>query len=344
MSRGRPLTVNILLAGTELFGGVVVALHMANLLHRRGHEVRVLSPEDRPDWYRLEAAFVKLDRLSPEIIPPAQVTVATYWTTIEPAYAAGNAEVVHYCQGFEGEYLHNVEDHAAILAAYAKPVPAWAVSPHLAELVRNRFGRPVRLLRPGLRPGWRPRRWGAPRSVPRILVEQPYENYWKGVRTALQAVVELRRRGVSLQLIRLSQWPLGDAERTIVEPDEFHEHLLPNDVPRLMRSCDLLLAPSWQQEGFGLPVLEAMASGVPVVATDIPAFRGFAADAATLVPPRDPQALADAAQAVLGDRQRWRRMRRAGLEVARHFSEQVTADAAEEALFWVAEGRWRSEP
>jgi len=91
-------------------------------------------------------------------------------------------------------------------------------------------------------------------------------------------------------------------------------------------------------------VLEAMASGVPVIASDISAFRGFAAEAAMLVPPRDPRAFAAAAEAVLADVARWRRMRRAGLRVARRFSERAAADAAEEALYWVAEGRWRSGP
>lgn len=47
-------------------------------------------------------------------------------------------------------------------------------------------------------------------------------------------------------------------------------------------------------EGFGLPVLEAMSAGVPVVASDIPAIREVAGDAATLVPTGDVRRLADA--------------------------------------------------
>ncbi len=55
-------------------------------------------------------------------------------------------------------------------------------------------------------------------------------------------------------------------------------------------------------EGFGLPVLEAMAAGVPVVASDIPPLREVAGGAALLVPPGRPDVWAEALASVLGDR------------------------------------------
>ena len=51
---------------------------------------------------------------------------------------------------------------------------------------------------------------------------------------------------------------LDEAVPVSVEPDEFHCRIPPADVARLIAGCDLMLAPSWEQEGFGLPVLEAM--------------------------------------------------------------------------------------
>ena len=47
---------------------------------------------------------------------------------------------------------------------------------------------------------------------------------------------------------------------------------------------------------------------------------------------------------VLTDRATWLRHRRAGIEAARPFSEARTADIAEEAVAWVAEGRFRLQP
>ncbi len=338
-----PLRVTYLLAGTELFGGVKVVLHHANLLVRRGHRVRVVSPGERPDWYPLEAEFERVPSLDGLELPGADVTVATFWTTIGPAVEAATStggEVVHYCQGFEGDLEHNTAEHPAILAAYGRPIPALAVTEPLARMLRERFGRAARVVTPALEPAWRPGLRLGPRRRPRILVTGPFENYVKDPRTALEAVRLLRRRGIRARLVRLSQWPLTSRERELLSPDEFHCGLPPARVPALFRGCDLLLAPSTPQEGFGLPVLEALACGLPVAASEIPSFRWFAGDAALLVPPGDPRALAEAAESLLC-RRRWRESRRRGLEVAERFRELRVVEELEAALRWVASGSWR---
>jgi glycosyltransferase involved in cell wall biosynthesis len=339
----RPLSVVYLLEDTTLFGGVKIVLHQAELMARRGHDITVVSKGERPRWFPLKTRFRQVPALEPRHLPEADVTVATFWTTIKAAAAVTSGTGAHYCQGFEGGFRHNLDDHAAITEAYQLPIPCLALSPHLAMLVRERFGRPARVVPPALAPYWRPRWRRHPRQTPRVVVPNPFEIEWKGVSTGLAAVGLLRSQGFSCRLVRLSQWPLGDVEQALLEPDEFHHHLEPPAVAALLRAADLMLAPSWEDEGFGLPVLEAMASGLPVVASDISAFRAFAGTAAVLVPPDRPEAFAEAARAVLGDPARWRAMRRRGLEAARGFSEERVAEIAEEALYWVAEGRSRLE-
>ena len=332
-----------LLEDTPLFGGVKVIFRQANLLARRGHAVAIVSPGERPGWLPVEAEFVRTSGLEPHEIPPAEVTVATYWTTITKALAGASAEVVHYCQGFEGSYTHNQADHPAILSAYARPLPALVVAPHLGRLLADRFGRPSRVVPQPLEAEMRPRwRW-SPRRRPRILLTGPFEIDWKGVATGLEACAELRRQGVDFALVRLSQWPQSEAEKALFAADEFHCHLSVDAVPELLRSCDLLLAPSWEQEGFGLPLLEACACGLPAVASDIAAFRDFAAPAARLVPANEPAAFAAAAREILARPTWWRQMRRRGFAVAAAFSEEAAATAAEAAMTWVASGAWRSE-
>jgi len=334
------LRINYLLEDTALFGGVKVVLHHANLLRRTGHDVRVLSRGPRPDWYPLEADFLNVDGFNASTVPAAELHVATYWTTIEAAASLPSGQPVHYCQGFEASYTHNRDQHPQIIEAYRKPMPAFVVSLHLAKLLELRFQRPSRIVSPCLEPMWRPRFRLRPNRPARVLVMGPYEIDWKGVATALDAIEVVRRRGSAVHLVRLSQWPLGETEASRVEPDEFHCHLTPEQVARVVSGCDLLLAPSWEQEGFGLPVLEAMSSGVPVVASRISSFEWFAAEAAELVPHDDPAAFADAAQAILGDARRWRGMRRAGLRVAGRFSERLASKTLTEAIGWAASGRW----
>lgn len=340
------LSICFLLEDTALFGGVKVVLHQANLLVRRGHRVILLSKGPAPEWFPVEAELQTVPDFAGGQLPPVDLTVATYWTTLEAAERGATGEVVHYCQGFEGLYTHNRSDHPAILQAYRRPIPAWTVAPHLSQLLEERFRRPSRVVTQPLEAFWRPRTRfrRRPGGSPRILVTSPFEIDWKGAETSLRAVRELRRRGLDFQLVRLSQWPLSDEERALLEPDEFHTHVPPSRAAEIVASCDLLLAASWEQEGFGLPVLEAMACGVPVVASNISCFRDYAVDAALLVPWDDPEAFADGAEQLLKSPAEWRRARRRGLAVARGYRERRAARSVEAAARWVASGRWRQEP
>jgi glycosyltransferase involved in cell wall biosynthesis len=72
------------------------------------------------------------------------------------------------------------------------------------------------------------------------------------------------------------------------------------DLARVVAGAAAVVVPSWY-EGFGLPALEALACGTPVVAADLPALREVLGDQAELVPPGDPAALAGALARVLDD-------------------------------------------
>lgn len=91
-----------------------------------------------------------------------------------------------------------------------------------------------------------------------------------------------------------------------------------DELGRLYREAACLVLPS-RFEGFGLPVVEAMASGTPVVATDEPALREVAGGAAVLVAQRG---LADGIRLAVAERER---LRAAGLERARAFTWRETA-------------------
>jgi glycosyltransferase involved in cell wall biosynthesis len=102
---------------------------------------------------------------------------------------------------------------------------------------------------------------------------------------------------------------------------EFAGHVEKPALATLYRGAEALVFPS-RYEGFGLPVLEAMASGTPVVATSAGAIPEVAGEAAVLVEPGDPVALAGGIERALADRER---LVRAGLERARLYSWTDTA-------------------
>ena len=97
-----------------------------------------------------------------------------------------------------------------------------------------------------------------------------------------------------------------------------------DDLPALYRGAELVVFPSLY-EGFGLPLLEAMACGVPVVASNTSALPEVAGGAAMLVDPLDIDAMAQAIARVLDDEALRARLREDGLARAAQFSWDVAA-------------------
>jgi glycosyltransferase involved in cell wall biosynthesis len=92
----------------------------------------------------------------------------------------------------------------------------------------------------------------------------------------------------------------------------------------LYRAADCFVFPSLA-EGFGLPVLEAMLRGAPVACSNATSLPEVAGDAALLFDPLDVEAIAVAIRRILGDEALAERLRAAGLERAKRFNWDVTA-------------------
>lgn len=103
-----------------------------------------------------------------------------------------------------------------------------------------------------------------------------------------------------------------------------------DDVYRELLAGATALVTASRNEGFGLPVIEAMSAGVPVLCSDIPIFREVAEDAAIRFDPDSPAELARAAR-TLEDPAEWARRSAAGVERARAYSWDASARSLLEA-------------
>src|SRR3989338_357917 len=99
-----------------------------------------------------------------------------------------------------------------------------------------------------------------------------------------------------------------------------------SDIPALMAGAAALVFPSLY-EGFGIPILEAMATGTPVITSDRGAMAEVAGSAALLVNPRDVAAISHAMRTISTDESLASSLRTAGLARASGFSWQSTAQA-----------------
>lgn len=103
------------------------------------------------------------------------------------------------------------------------------------------------------------------------------------------------------------------------------------ELPSLYRSAEALVFPSLY-EGFGLPVLEAMACGTPVVTANTTALPEVAGDAALLVDPTSVEQISAAMQQIVNDSPLRRQLRERGLSQAAQFSWARTVAQVHELL------------
>lgn len=101
-------------------------------------------------------------------------------------------------------------------------------------------------------------------------------------------------------------------------------YVAPEDKQPLIAGCDVLAYPSLY-EGFGLPVLEGMAAGVPVVTSNVSSMPEVAGSGALLVDPTSAEEIANAIDAVLSDDSCRSRLRQAGRIQAKKFTWEATA-------------------
>jgi phosphatidylinositol alpha-mannosyltransferase len=166
----------------------------------------------------------------------------------------------------------------------------------------------------------------------------------KGFRVAVETFGRLAADRPDLRLVVVGDGP----ERSVADrlPAAARERIaflgsMPNeDLPPIHAACDVFVAPNLGGESFGIVLVEAMAAGLPVVATAIPGFLEVVRDGADglLVPPRDAVAMADAVARILDDPPFASRLAGSGRDRARGYSWDAVLPRIEDAYARAAEG------
>jgi glycosyltransferase involved in cell wall biosynthesis len=190
---------------------------------------------------------------------------------------------------------------------------------------------------------------GEPEALPTFLRGRPYMLF-------VGDPAEARKNFTMLDRAYRLAWPAGDGPLLVVAGtasapregvivtdrlgDDLDAASPRDDLRSLYRGALAVVVPSYH-ETFGMPLLEAMACGAPVVASSASALLEVGGDAAMFAPPHDAAAWSTALRAVAGDAGMRARLREAGIARARSFNWDASAQAHLEIFQRAARARNR---
>jgi phosphatidyl-myo-inositol alpha-mannosyltransferase len=241
--------------------------------------------------------------------------------------------------------FHAYAERSVALAAFAPLLTkVWnrlavrlAVSNAAAEFAGRHFRGEVRVVPNGL--DVEPFQQASPAELPgqrRLLFVGRLEPR-KGLRFAIRAFRLLADEFADAVLVVAGDGPERKAAQEL--PPSTRDRVIMlgavsrTDLPHYHAAADAFLAPNTGGESFGIVLVEAMAAGLPVVASDIPGYREVVRHEVEglLVPPRDPAALADAVRRLFTDDDLAGRLGANGRQRAERFAWPVVAEEIEGA-------------
>lgn len=280
------MRITFVLPYLELNGGNLVVAIYASGLAAKGHHVTVVArPLSRPTLVKSLSSIIRnrgLSRSPATIVdqlvnvdvrlvtttdiangtalPEADILIATWWETVEwiTSVETEKGRKLHFVQGHEVfDYLPQDRARAALLS----PMPKLVVSEWLATLMSQEYcAQEVCLIENAVdvdRFHCPPRNKNVAPTFGFVNTNSPVKN----VRLAVASLNAFRRESPGIKAISFGA-EIGSPGSWIEYYCSPHRDL----IPRLYARCDAWLFTS-TSEGFGLPILEAMASRTPVIAT-----------------------------------------------------------------------------
>ncbi len=311
-----PMHIVYLVPITGPGGGARVLFEHANHLVALGDQVTVVSHFGRPDWMELRADFTEVPlgrRLAESIPADCDLVVAGFWDQVLAARRVAVAPVVHFEQGPHHLFEEiDVQQLVAVAHSVRAADATIAVGIGGAEALEDRYGVAARLVPNAVDiTRFAPDGPAGPRHS--VLFVGPDGSPFKGIDLARTIAARLAESHPHVDVVWVTPRPPvdGDFGRVVVGPSQ-------GELATLYREA-LVYVCSSRFETWGLPALEAMASGTPVVSTAHGGIITFARDGenALLAPIGDADALLAATRRVLDNPVLAQRLSVAGLETAR---------------------------
>ncbi|MEG4278980.1 glycosyltransferase family 4 protein [Microcoleus sp. MON1_C1] len=353
------MKITFVLPTLSLTGGIRVISIFAELLRKRGHSVFVISlphpqpsmrqqvksllrgrgwispPENEPSFFdNLGVEHKIIDRYRPvedKDVPDADVVVATWWETAEwvAKLSPSKGAKAYFIQHHE---IFDYLPQGRVEATWMLPMHKITISEWLVELARTKYGdRQVSLAPPTVDTK---QFYACPRnkqSVPTVGLMYSTV-YWKGTDIALKAFSLAAEKIPNLRLVAFgteapsSELPLPANAEYVIQPDQ-------DKIKDYYSKCDAWLLAS-RSEGFGLPIIEAMACRTPVISTPAGAAPEIlSGGTGILVRPEDPQEMAKAIESICQLRNsKWQALSEAAYAKVNNYTWEDATDHFEAAL------------
>ncbi|MDI6840582.1 MAG: glycosyltransferase family 4 protein [bacterium] len=163
----------------------------------------------------------------------------------------------------------------------------------------------------------------------------------KGLKYLIQAFQIVRQEFHDSKLIVVGKGWLSKIknQNAKIKNIYFEGFISPEILPRYYTSCDVFCSPAIGMESFGIVLLEAMASGKPVVATNIPGYREVITNGLNgiLVEPKNPKSIADAIIGIFKNNELRTRLAKEGREAALRYSWDKVTRKIEQFYYEIAE-------
>jgi glycosyltransferase involved in cell wall biosynthesis len=348
------MRITFVVAAVDFGGGIRVIAQYAEGLRRKGHEVLVVSPPRYPSgriaklrntyfppskvavdshFDDTEVPVKFLERYRPvreSDVPPAEIIIATWWETAEwiATFPEDRGKKIHFVQGYE-IWNGNKERVDACLKL---PIEKITISSWLEHILVEHVGTPKPAI---VFNGVDTNRFSQPeRRMPNppMLGFVYTSNFQKGSDIAIAALMKAKEHIPDLRCIAFGHEKPGS---TLPLPDFVDYRLLPpqDEIPYIYGQCSVWLFTS-REEGFGLPILEALACGTPVVATSAGAAPDIlVAGGGILSESYEPEKIAGQIIEILKfNNNEWKNLSNDSLKISSRFSNEISVNKMEEIL------------